>query len=238
MKPVHAIRLGILGVAAVLAVNFGVLYFHGDEAQQKTVSLADIGGPFRLASSSGGVVNSKDLKGKLYGEFFGFTHCPEVCPATPYEITKALTAIGDRGKDFRLFFITVDPERDTAAMLKGYLSNFDPRIEALVPTPGELTKVAKEFRAIYEKVPGSDGEHTMNHTATVYLLNREGKLADTISYDETPANRIAKIRNLMTEGQSNLGARFHWLKRLSKTAGRSKWATTIIMLDCLQTERI
>ncbi|MGB9144009.1 MAG: SCO family protein, partial [Aestuariivirga sp.] len=103
-----------------------------------------------------------------------------------------------RGKDFRLFFITVDPERDTAAMLKDYLSNFDPRIEALVPTPDELTRVAKEFRAIYEKVPGSDGEYTMNHTATVYLMNREGKLASTISYDETPENRIAKLGQLLT----------------------------------------
>ena len=112
-------------------------------------------------------------------------------------MTKALTAIGDKGKHFRLFFITVDPERDTAAMLKDYLSNFDPRIEALVPTPGELTKVAKEFRAIYEKVPGSDGEYTMNHTATVYLMNRDGKLASTISYDETPENRIAKLNHLL-----------------------------------------
>ena len=198
MRRIHALRVGILGVAAILAASFAVLYFQTGEERHKLVSLADIGGPFRLASSNGGVVDSEELKGKPYGVFFGFTHCPEVCPTTLYQMTKALTAIDDGGKDFRLFFITVDPERDTAAMLKDYLSNFDPRIEALVPTPGELTKVAKEFRAIYEKVPGSDGEYTMNHTATVYLMNCEGKLLSTISYDETPGDRIAKLGQLLT----------------------------------------
>ena len=197
MRRIHALGIGILGVAAILAAIFGVLSFQGEETRHKLVSLADIGGPFRLASSNGGVVDSKDLAGKPYGVFFGFTHCPEVCPTTLYEMTKTLEAVGGKAKDFRLFFITVDPERDTAPMLKDYLSNFDPRIEALVPTPDELAKVAKDFRAIYEKVPGSDGEYTMNHTATVYLMNRQGKLASTISYDELPENRIRKLAALM-----------------------------------------
>lgn len=197
MKRIHALRIGILGVAAILAAVFGVLYFQGEETRNKLVSLADFGGPFRLASSNGGVVDSRDLIGKPYGIFFGFTHCPEVCPTTLYEMTKTLTAVGDTAKDFRLFFITVDPQRDTAPMLKDYLSNFDPRIEALVPTPVELAQVARDFRALYEKVPGSDGEYTMNHTATVYLMNRRGKLASTISYEENPENRIRKLAALM-----------------------------------------
>ncbi len=198
MRRIHALGMGILGLAAILAAVFGVFYFQGEATRHKLVSLADIGGPFRLASSNGGVVDSRELVGKPYGVFFGFTHCPEVCPTTLYEMTKTLTAVGDKAKDFRLFFITVDPERDTVPMLKDYLSNFDPRIEALVPTPDELAQVARDFRAIYEKVPGSAGEYTMNHTATVYLMNRQGKLSSTISYDETPENRTRKLAALMT----------------------------------------
>ena len=197
MKRIHALRIGILGVAALLGAGVGGQYFQGEETRHKLVSLADIGGPFRLASSNGGVVDSKDLAGKPYGIFFGFTHCPEVCPTTLYEMTKTLTAAGDKANDFRLFFITVDPERDTAPMLKDYLSNFDPRIEALVPTPIELAQVAKDFRALYEKVPGSDGEYTMNHTATLYLMNRKGELSSTISYDEAPESRIRKLTALI-----------------------------------------
>ncbi|MEQ1519933.1 MAG: SCO family protein [Aestuariivirga sp.] len=183
-----------------MAAVFGVLYFQGEEVRNKLASVAEIGGPFRLASSNGGLVDSKELLGRPYGIFFGFTHCPEVCPTTLYEMTKTLAAVGDEAREFRLFFITVDPERDTAPMLKDYLSNFDPRMEALVPTPDELSKVAKEFRAIYEKVPASDGEYTMNHTATIFLMNGEGRLASTISYSETPENRIAKIKKLIAGG--------------------------------------
>lgn len=200
MRTIQAFRFGILGMAAIMAAVFGVLYFHGEEVRNRLVSVADIGGPFRLASSNGGLVDSKDLLGRPYGIFFGFTHCPEVCPTTLYEMTKTLEAVGDEARDFRLFFITVDPERDTAPLLKDYLSNFDPRMEALVPTPDELSMIARDFRAIYEKVPASDGEYTMNHTATVFLMNGKGQLASTISYSETPENRIAKIKKLIAGG--------------------------------------
>jgi len=200
MRPIQALRLGILGMAAITAAVFGVLYFQGNEVRNTLVSMADIGGPFRLASSSGGFVDSRDLLGKPYGVFFGFTHCPEVCPTTLYEMTRTLEAVGDEAREFRLFFITVDPERDTAPMLKDYLSNFDPRMEALIPTPEELARIARDFRAIYEKVPASDGEYTMNHTATVFLIDGKGKLANTIFYIEPPESRIAKIKKLIAGG--------------------------------------
>jgi protein SCO1/2 len=117
-----------------------------------------------------------------------------------FEMSKALTTLGDEAKDFRLFFITVDPERDTAQMLKDYLSNFDPRMEALVPSMTELPIAAKAFRAIYNKVPTSDGSYTMDHTATVFLMGRDGKLFGTIRYGEKPDDRAAKLRRLMKAG--------------------------------------
>jgi protein SCO1/2 len=188
------IRIASLVTAALLAAVTGYVYLTRGEA---VVSVADIGGPFRLASANGGVVDSQDLAGKPYAVFFGFTRCPEVCPTTMAEMSAALTELGDEGKDLRVFFVTVDPERDTAEFLKDYLSSFDPRIEALVPTAEELAAMARSFRAYYAKSPTSDGGYTMDHTATVFLMNRQGKLASTISYGEEQATRMAKLRKLL-----------------------------------------
>jgi protein SCO1/2 len=188
------IRIASLVTAALLAAVTGYVYLTRGEA---VVSVADIGGPFRLASANGGVVDSQDLAGKPYAVFFGFTRCPEVCPTTMAEMSAALTELGDQGKDLRVFFVTVDPERDTAEFLKDYLSSFDPRIEALVPTAEELAAMARSFRAYYAKSPTSDGGYTMDHTATVFLMNRQGKLASTISYGEEQATRMAKLRKLL-----------------------------------------
>lgn len=195
-----SLRIALIVAAAVLGALLGYLYVQREAIQDKLATVADIGGPFRLASANGGYVDSKDLAGKPYGVFFGFSHCPEVCPTTLYEMSAALKELGDEAKDFRLFFITVDPERDTAPMLKDYLSNFDPRIEALVPTLDELPKLAKAFRAIYEKVPTSDGEYTMNHTATVYLMDREGKFRGTLGFGEAREAREAKLHRLLAGG--------------------------------------
>jgi protein SCO1/2 len=190
----------LIAAAALLAALASVLVFNRQGLQDTVVSTVEIGGPFRLAAAKGGVVDTKDLLGSPYGIFFGYTHCPEVCPTTMFEMSKALTTLGEEAKDFRLFFITVDPERDTAEMLKDYLSNFNPRMEALVPTPTELPVVTKEFRAIYNKVPSSDGSYTMDHTATVFLMGRDGKLFGTIRYGEKPDDRVAKLRRLLAAG--------------------------------------
>jgi len=188
------IRIASLVAAALLAAVTGYVYLTRGEA---VVSVADIGGPFSLASANGGVVDSQDLAGKPFAVFFGFTRCPEVCPTTMAEMSAALTELGDQGKDLRVFFVTVDPERDTADFLKDYLSSFDPRIEALVPTADELAAMARAFRAFYAKSPTSDGGYTMDHTATVFLMDRQGKLASTISYGEEQATRMAKLRKLL-----------------------------------------
>lgn len=181
-----------LGVAMVLAAILLVNQFWNEGPSGVTV-----GGPFRLASANGGIVDTADLRGHPYGVFFGFTQCPEVCPTTLYEMTQTLGQLGDEAKDFRLFLITVDPERDTAAVLKGYVGNFDPRIEALVPTPEELKAVAKSFRAYYDRQATSDGSYTMNHTAMLYLMDRDGNFSTVIPYGDTPEGRLDKMRKLL-----------------------------------------
>jgi protein SCO1/2 len=188
--------------AAFVLLAAGALAFFALWGWPQRPSLPElvIGAPFELASSRGGMVRSAELAGRPYGIFFGFTHCPEVCPTTMYEMSALLKGLGDEAKDFRLFFVTVDPQRDTADKLKDYLANFDPRIEALVPTPEQLPGLAKSFRVIYEKVPTSDGGYTMNHTATVLLFDRDGKFVSSISYGEKRDSREKKVRNLLSQG--------------------------------------
>jgi protein SCO1/2 len=160
-----------------------------------------IGGPFQLAMATGGTLDSASLRGQPYGLFFGFTQCPDICPGTLSDMTALMDEL-DRGpmaekaKRFRILFVTVDPERDTREVLTSYLSAFDGRIAGLVPTAAELPAIARQFAAFYEKVPTSSG-YTMNHTASVYLFDREGRFAGTIDIKESRANQIAKLTRLI-----------------------------------------
>lgn len=192
-------RIRLIGavVAAVLLLGAAAWLgprLLGDEGGS---SVFDIGGPFVLASARGGTVDSATLAGTPYAVFFGFTHCPEVCPTTLYDMSSSLAALGDAAKDFRVFFITVDPARDTLAAMKDYVSNFDPRIEALVPTDEQLKQLASQFRVYYARVPTSDGGYTMDHTATVFLFGRDGRFSGTLAYDESAPARQAKLKKLL-----------------------------------------
>ena len=193
----RTIQFGLLGVAAVVAAILGYLTLAHLNGNAPPLVTVQIGGPFDLASSKGGTVKSSDLKGKPYAMFFGFTHCPEVCPTTLYEMSTALGKLGEGAKDFRVFFVSVDPERDTVDNMRDYMASFDPRMEALVPTMEQLTQIARDFRVYYAKVPTSDGSYTMDHTATVYLMDGEGQLAGTISFGEKPETREAKLKKLI-----------------------------------------
>ena len=157
---------------------------------------AGIGGPFELTTHEGKRLSSAELAGTPFALFFGFTHCPDVCPTTMLELSNAMKALGADADRMRFLFVSVDPERDTPEQLKLYLSNFDPRITGLVGTPQEIAAVAKAYRAIYEKVPTKDG-YTYNHTALVYLMGRDGRLVGTINYQESVEAQLKKLRRLI-----------------------------------------
>ncbi|WP_395688277.1 SCO family protein [Aestuariivirga sp.] len=189
--------------AAIVLAGFGVFVFlalfllrmSGDGA--RPLPAVTIGGPFELASSRGGTIDSDDLLGQPYAVFFGFTHCPEVCPTTLYEISNVLSSLGEAAKNMKILFITVDPERDTVDVMKDYLANFDPRIEGLVPTADQLPGLASDFRIYHAKSPTSDGSYTMDHTASIFLFDADGQFAGTLSYGEAPEMRAAKLRRLL-----------------------------------------
>ncbi|MFN4144146.1 SCO family protein [Aestuariivirga sp.] len=195
MKTSHKVLA--LSAAVLLALGAG-LFLARDALREKAASVALVGGPFRLASSRGGEVDSESLRGKPYAIFFGFTHCPEVCPTTLYEMSTLLAKLGDDAKDLRVFFVTVDPARDTLEAMRDYVSNFDPRIEALVPTEAQLARIAADFRVYYARVPTSDGGYTMDHTALVYLMDADGDFSGTISYGEALETQEAKLRKLIS----------------------------------------
>lgn len=195
-------NLRILLWAAIAAALLGLAAFVYLDRQSSGVGPTGlaIGGPFKLAATSGETIDSTALKGQPFAVFFGFTHCPEVCPTTLYEMSSALGKLGEDAKNLKVYFVTVDPERDTIDFMKNYLTSFDPRIVGLRPAPEELAQVAKSYRVFYEKVPTSDGDYTMNHTALVYLMDRQGRFFGTLDYEENPETRLVKLKRLLKAG--------------------------------------
>jgi protein SCO1/2 len=129
--------------------------------------------------------------------FFGFTFCPDVCPTTLNDISDWLADLGPDADRLNVALISVDPERDTPAILADYLSNFDPRIVGLTGQLPEVEKVAAGFRDKFEKLP-RDGDYTMNHTAGVFLFHADGRFASIIDFHEDPQFALPKIRRILT----------------------------------------
>jgi protein SCO1 len=156
--------------------------------------VAAIGGPFSLTDQNGRTVTDEILKGRPFLVFFGFTHCPDICPTTMFEISQIMERLGDR---LQAVFITVDPERDTPQALKDYVSSFDSRIVALTGTPEAIAAVAKAYRAIHRRVPLKDGGYTMDHTAIVYLMDRNGHFVRPFPLKRTTDAAVAELNKYL-----------------------------------------
>ena len=161
---------------------------------------AQIGGPFTLEKTDGSVFTDKDLAGKPYAMFFGFTHCPEVCPTTLWEASGWLKELGTDADRIAIYFVTVDPERDTGELLAEYLTSFYPRITGLTGTNEQIEQIKQAYRVYARKVPLEDGDYTMDHTASMYLMHGDGNFAGTIAYQENSETAIAKLRRLIKDG--------------------------------------
>lgn len=192
---VRRVLLSALTLAVLVAAGVGYMRY----VQQMTFPSGGpaIGGPFRLTAQDGKILSSEDLAGAPFAVFFGFTHCPEVCPTTLSEISRVFEDLGDAADGLTVLFVTVDPERDTPEVLRDYVSSFTGRIVGLTGTPEEIAKVAKEYKVYYEKVPTSDGGYTMNHSAAIYLMGGDGKFRDAASYGADYAQILDKFRSLV-----------------------------------------
>lgn len=156
-----------------------------------------IGGPFRLKSHTGEIIDSVALKGRPYAVFFGFAGCPEVCPTTMLDMQRLLDRVGPSAQNFRVYFVSLDPERDTPEMLRDFLASFAPYIVGLTGTPVEIAGMAKSFGAYYRKVPTTGSDYTMDHSAFVYLIDASGNYAESIGYQEPEDRALAKLRSLL-----------------------------------------
>jgi protein SCO1/2 len=177
----------LAGAAALAAIAI-VIWPRGGEM---AVSPSAVGGPFRLTDQNGRTVTDADFKGKPFLVFFGFTRCPDVCPTALFDMSEAFRRLGPDAEKMSALFISVDPERDTPEKLKDYLQSFHPRISALTGTHAEIDAVTKTYKAYAKKVPLDGGEYTMDHTAIVYLMDREGRFVAPFNL-KRPADEAAK----------------------------------------------
>ncbi|QQO19359.1 SCO family protein [Bradyrhizobium diazoefficiens] len=182
--------------AASLVVGLLIMFWAMGGAS-KLAQPAAIGGPFQLTDQNGKAVTDKSLKGKPTLIFFGYTHCPDVCPTSLFEMSEVLRAMGRDAEKVNAIFISVDPERDTPAIMKEYLSSFDPHLEGLSGDPAETAKVITSYRVYAKKVPTKDGDYTMDHTALIYLMDRDGRFVSPFNLKRTPEEAAADLKKYL-----------------------------------------
>lgn len=201
MSAVRTMLWGAIFALGVILGLFGYTWLVSD----RTVSEAPFGVPFALVNHNGEPITEKAFQGKPTALFFGFTHCPDVCPTTLFEMDGWLKEVDPEGTKLQAYWVSVDPERDTPAIMKQYIANVSSRIIGISGDPAKVMEMVKGFRVFAKKVPVDeskpDGDYTMDHTASVFLLDDRGAFAGTISYNEDRAVAVKKLQNLITRNQ-------------------------------------
>lgn len=192
----RAVRYGALALIGVLtlvwaAVGLGLVGTER-EAQYGRAVL----GSFRVADQDGNAVTERTILGRPSIVFFGFTYCPDVCPTTLASMTALLGRLGGDADRLDAYFVTVDPDRDTAGVLKTYLSSFDKRIRGLTGPADQIAAIARPLGVFYER-SGSGSSYTMDHSASVFLLDAQGRLRGTIAFREDASVAEEKVRALL-----------------------------------------
>lgn len=179
LVPLVALLVGVaaLGAAATLTLQ--------PKAGMPTAPSA-VGGAFTLVAQDGRTVTNEAYLGRPHLVFFGFTHCPDICPTKLFEISEILKAAGDRGRDLHALFVTVDPERDRPEVLRSYLGSFDPRIVGLTGSREAVEGAIRAYRAYARRVPLKDGDYTMEHTSLVYLMDGQGRFVNAFNTSVPP----------------------------------------------------
>src|SRR5262245_2069835 len=183
---------------AGLVLCFGVvLIVTGRLSSPVAQQIAAIGGPIKLTNQNGQTVTDQHLKGRPFLLCFGFTNCPDVCPTTLFEVSDLLRALGPDVDRTRARLITVDPERETPAVIKDYLSGFDPHLSGLSGDPAAIAAVAKAYRVYFKKVPLDESGYTMDHTAIVYLMDKAGRFVSPFNLKRTTDAAAADLRRYL-----------------------------------------
>lgn len=184
--------LACTAFAAGLALCAGFIVFVAGPSS--LVRRAAVGGPFSLTDENGRTFTDQDLKGKPFLVFFGFVRCPVVCPTTLFEMSAVLHALGPDADRAAGIMITLDPERDTPELLKDYIGSFDAPMHALTGTAEEIARVARTYRVYYRKVPLGGDDYTVDHSAVVYLMDKQGRFVAPFNVKRTPETAAADLR--------------------------------------------
>ncbi len=197
------ILLLVGGIAAAVVLVLSALIF------VQTGSGTDmhrIGGPFAMTEMTGHAVTDADLKGKPTALFFGFTHCPAVCPVTLQVLTNVLDRMGADADRMNVVFVTVDPERDTPESMRQYLASFDSRIRGFTGTEAQLAAMASAFKVQFRRVPLDGGDYTMDHTAAVMLFDARLRFAGTFTSDDDETAIRGKLERLVQSTPPSVAA--------------------------------
>jgi protein SCO1/2 len=193
---VGALRWVAWLVAGVLALCLALLWIGNREAPGNADQPA-FGGDFTLIAPDGRTVARRDIADRPFAIYFGFTRCPDVCPTALSGLARMRKALGSDGDRFRIVFVSVDPEHDSPAAIGSYVGLFDTPILGLTGTKEQLDRIEKGFHVYVRKVPQPDGDYTIDHTASVYLIDREGQLAGMIGHGESEQSGIGKLRLML-----------------------------------------
>ena len=197
LKTIAACALLVSAGGMLTACSKGKPEFRGVD-----ISEVDYARDFPLPDHNGQQRSIKDFSGKVVVVFFGYTQCPDVCPTTMQEMAEVKRMLGKDGDRLQAIFVTVDPERDTADMLKAYMGNFDPSFLALRGTPEQTAAVAKDFKIYYKKVDGkTPTSYTMDHSAGSYIYDTQGRLRVYYRYGSGVEALAADVRTLLDEAK-------------------------------------
>ncbi|MGB3450459.1 MAG: SCO family protein [Giesbergeria sp.] len=197
LKTIAACALLVSAGGMLTACSKGKPEFRGVD-----ISEVDYARDFPLPDHNGQPRSIKDFNGKVVVVFFGYTQCPDVCPTTMQEMAEVKRMLGKDGDRLQAIFVTVDPERDTADMLKAYMGNFDPSFLALRGTPEQTAAVAKDFKIYYKKVDGkTPTSYTMDHSAGSYIYDTQGRLRVYYRYGSGVEALAADVRTLLDEAK-------------------------------------
>lgn len=190
-----AVRAVLVALIVVLAGSMAWFYMNG---ASPSASGKPYGVAFNLIDHNGDPITEAAFQEKPTALFFGFTHCPEVCPTTLYELDGWMAEADPSGEGLRAFMVTVDPERDSYQLLGQYVSNVSDRIVGISGDPEKVLEMARGFNVYFKKVPyGDEDDYNVDHTASVFLLNGDGEFHGTISYGENPETAVKKLKNLL-----------------------------------------
>ena len=189
-------RLAALFIAALLLVACGPAK---PVFRNSDITGAEFGKSFALTDHAGKPRTLADFQGKVVVMFFGYTRCPDVCPTTMAELKQVLAKLGDDAKRVQVLFVTLDPERDTQALLSQYVPSFDPGFLGLYGDVESTAKVAREFKVFYQKVPGSRPDnYTLDHTASSYVFDAQGRLRLLVKHGNGGEALVEDLRTLLS----------------------------------------